>query len=191
MNKPLRVCSAHWSYFYGRRRFLGTVLGCAAWAVLATASVSACTSGSPSTTPPSFSPGGTRPATPAISASGRPTVTTSSSAPGTSAPGTSAPGTSAPGTTAPGTSAPGTTAPGTTAPGTTAPGITAPSATAPSPSPSPPPSPSASSFPTAPPGAGGGGTAGFQDVLLFCLGVLAILAGAGSIAYRRKVMRDR
>src|SRR5579859_4100958 len=171
MNKPLRVCSAHWSYFYGRRRFLGTVLGCAAWAVLATASVSACTSGSPSTTPPSFSPGGTRPATPAISASGRPTVTTSSSAPGTSAP--------------------GTTAPGTSAPGTTAPGITAPSATAPSPSPSPPPSPSASSFPTAPPGAGGGGTAGFQDVLLFCLGVLAILAGAGSIAYRRKVMRDR
>jgi hypothetical protein len=46
-------------------------------------------------------------------------------------------------------------------------------------------------FPTAAPGTGGGGTAGFQDVLLFCLGVLAILAGAGGIAYRRKVMRNR
>ena len=32
MNKPLRVCSARWSYFYGQRRFLGTVLGCAALA---------------------------------------------------------------------------------------------------------------------------------------------------------------
>ena len=46
-------------------------------------------------------------------------------------------------------------------------------------------------MPAAAPGAGGGGTAGFQDVLLFLLGVLAILAGAGGLAYRRKVMRDR
>ena len=53
------------------------------------------------------------------------------------------------------------------------------------------PSPSASSFPTAAPATGGGGTAGFQDALLFGLGGAAILAGAGSIAYRRKVIRNR
>ena len=57
--------------------------------------------------------------------------------------------------------------------------------------PSPSPSPSDSSFPAAAPGTGGGGTAGFQHVLLFCIGILAILAGAGGIAYQRKVMRNR
>jgi hypothetical protein len=41
------------------------------------------------------------------------------------------------------------------------------------------------------PATGGGGTAGFQHVLLFGLGVLAVLVGAGSIAYRRKVIRSR
>jgi hypothetical protein len=49
----------------------------------------------------------------------------------------------------------------------------------------------ASSFPAAAPSTGGGGTAGFQDALLFGLGVAAILAGAGSIAYRRRVIRNR
>jgi hypothetical protein len=53
------------------------------------------------------------------------------------------------------------------------------------------PTPSASSFPAAAPPTGGGGTAGVQDVLLFGLGGGAILAGAGSIAYRRKLTRDR
>ena len=38
---------------------------------------------------------------------------------------------------------------------------------------------------------GGGGTAGVQDVLLFGLGGAALLAGAGSLAYRRRAMRDR
>jgi hypothetical protein len=52
-------------------------------------------------------------------------------------------------------------------------------------------SPSASAYPTAAPSTGGGGTAGVQDVLLFGLGGGAILAGAGSIAYRRKLTRDR
>jgi len=33
--------------------------------------------------------------------------------------------------------------------------------------------------------------AGLQDALLFGLGGAAILAGAGSIAYRRKVIRNR
>jgi len=53
------------------------------------------------------------------------------------------------------------------------------------------PSPAASPFPAAAPSTGGGGTAGFQDAVLFGLGVAAILAGAGSIAYRRKAVRNR
>ena len=44
---------------------------------------------------------------------------------------------------------------------------------------------------TAAPATGGGGTAGFQDGPLLGLGAAAIVAGAGSIAYRRKVMRNR
>jgi hypothetical protein len=58
-------------------------------------------------------------------------------------------------------------------------------------SPSPTARASASRFPTAAPATGGGGTAGFQHATLLWLGLAAILAGAGSIAYRRKVIRDR
>ncbi|HEX5290969.1 MAG TPA: hypothetical protein VFX25_19080 [Streptosporangiaceae bacterium] len=43
---------------------------------------------------------------------------------------------------------------------------------------------------TAAPATGGGGTAGFQDGPLLGLGAAAIVAGAGSIAYRRRVMRN-
>jgi hypothetical protein len=50
---------------------------------------------------------------------------------------------------------------------------------------------SAGPFPTAAPATGAGGTAGFQDATLLWLGLLAILAGAGSIAYRRKIIRNR
>jgi len=59
-----------------------------------------------------------------------------------------------------------------------------------SPTPSPAASPSVSS-PTAAPQTGGGGTAGLQDGLLFVVGGAAILAGAGSIAYRRRLARHR
>ncbi len=45
--------------------------------------------------------------------------------------------------------------------------------------------------PTAAPVTGGGGTAGLQDGLLFGLGAVAILAGAGSIVYRRRLTRHR
>jgi len=45
--------------------------------------------------------------------------------------------------------------------------------------------------PVAAPATGGGGTAGVQDILLFGLGGAALLAGAGSLAYRRRAMRDR
>jgi LPXTG-motif cell wall-anchored protein len=41
------------------------------------------------------------------------------------------------------------------------------------------------------PDTGGGGTAGFQDSLLLALGLAAVLAGAGSIYYRRRLMRHR
>ena len=51
--------------------------------------------------------------------------------------------------------------------------------------------PSASPFPSAAPATGGGGTAGFQDALLLGLGVAALLAGAGSLAYRRRLTRKR
>jgi hypothetical protein len=41
--------------------------------------------------------------------------------------------------------------------------------------------------PSGAPQTGGGGTAGLQDGLLFGIGGLAVLGGAGSLWYRRKV----
>jgi hypothetical protein len=59
-------------------------------------------------------------------------------------------------------------------------------------SPSPSPSPTYSSpYPTAAPITGGGGTAGFQDTGIAVLGGAAIVAGFGSIAYRRRITRRR
>jgi hypothetical protein len=49
----------------------------------------------------------------------------------------------------------------------------------------------ASPVPTAAPVTGGGGTAGFQDALLLGVGLAAIVAGAGSIFYRRRLNRHR
>ena len=45
--------------------------------------------------------------------------------------------------------------------------------------------------PCSAPPATGGGTAGFQDALLLGFGVAALLAGAGSLAYRRRLTRKR
>ena len=64
----------------------------------------------------------------------------------------------------------------------------------PSPEPSASPSPSpvvTTPFPTVAPVTGGGGTAGFQDAGLAVLGGTAIAAGLGSIAYRRRMTRNR
>ncbi len=61
----------------------------------------------------------------------------------------------------------------------------------PTPDASPSPSPSYSPYPTAAPVTGGGGTAGFQDAGLAVLGGAAIVAGLGSIAYRRRITRNR
>jgi hypothetical protein len=48
---------------------------------------------------------------------------------------------------------------------------------------------SAPAFPTAAPETGGGGTAGLQDGLLFGVGGLAVFAGFGALAYRRRLAR--
>jgi hypothetical protein len=44
-------------------------------------------------------------------------------------------------------------------------------------------------FPSSAPETGGGGTAGLQDGVLFGIGGLAVLAGLGSLAYRRRLAR--
>jgi hypothetical protein len=51
--------------------------------------------------------------------------------------------------------------------------------------------PAATITPTAAPVTGGGGTFGLQHVVLFGVGAAAILAGAGSLAYRRWLTRGR
>ena len=53
------------------------------------------------------------------------------------------------------------------------------------------PTATSSPVPIGAPSTGGGGTAGVQDVLLFGIGGAALLAGAGSLVYRRRVLRDR
>lgn len=143
-----------------------SAIGCATMTVLASASVAACTGGTPSATPTSLSPGGS------------PTRTSSATPTPTASPSVTATATETPSQSA-SASASETPTP----------------SPSPSPSPththSPAPSPSASAFPTAAPETGGGGTAGFQDTLLAGLGGAAILAGAGSIVYRRRVLRNR
>ena len=54
-----------------------------------------------------------------------------------------------------------------------------------------PPNPAPNPIPDQAPVTGGGGTAGFQDGLLLVLGAAAIVAGAGGIAYRRRLNRNR
>ncbi len=53
------------------------------------------------------------------------------------------------------------------------------------------PTATSSPVPIGAPSTGGGGTAGVEDVLLFGIGGAALLAGAGSLVYRRRVLRDR
>ncbi|HET9971822.1 MAG TPA: hypothetical protein VFQ68_26555 [Streptosporangiaceae bacterium] len=55
--------------------------------------------------------------------------------------------------------------------------------------PTPTPTETVTPVPTAAPVTGGGGTAGFQDTLLLVAGLAAIVAGAGSIFYRRRINR--
>jgi cytoskeletal protein RodZ len=153
-----------------------TAAGFGVLTVLASVGISACSGGSSPTTPAIFSPSVTGSAT-ASGTAGSGTAPTTSTSP---LPGTSA---SPPATASPTVTVSPTTTVFPTVTVTTSPPVTI--------SPSPTASRSASAFPTAAPSTGGGGTAGVQDVLLFGLGGAAIVAGGGSIAYRRKLTRGR
>ena len=141
-----------------------TALCWGALTLLAPVAVSACSGSSSTPTVPSFSP----------------TVTTGTiTAPASGGSSTSPDvGTSSAGTPGVSSSSPVDTATGVaTATVTT-------TVTQPAPTPT-------SEIPTAAPPTGGGGTAGLQDGLLFVLGVAAILVGAGSILYRKRLTRRR
>jgi carbohydrate-binding DOMON domain-containing protein len=106
-----------------------------------------------------------------LSASGSPTSTSTASAPATTTPTTTA------------TATPTTTVTATpTATPTPTPTVTRTVLRTPTPTPS---------YPSAAPVTGGGGTAGFQDGLLFALGAAAVVVGLGGIAYRRRLTRGR
>ena len=141
-----------------------TALCWGALTLLVPLAVSACSGGSSST-----------PTVPTFSA----TVTGSATAPASSA---STPGSGS--STSPGSGS--TTSPGT--PGVATPATATATATA---TVTVTPTPSESRIPSAAPVTGGGGTAGLQDGLLFGIGAAAILLGAGSIVYRRRLTRDR
>jgi hypothetical protein len=53
------------------------------------------------------------------------------------------------------------------------------------------PAPAGTRAPAGAPDTGGGGTAGLRDGMLFGLGGAAMLAGLGSLAYRRRLTRNR
>jgi hypothetical protein len=143
-----------------------TALCWGALTLLAPVAVSACSGSSSTPTVPTF--------TPSVTISG--TATGSVTAPASSG-STPSSGTTASSGTPGVTTSPAVTA---TATATVTRTATAPATAS-----------STSQIPTAAPAAGGGGTAGLQDGLLFGLGVTAILAGTGSIAYRRRLTRRR
>src|SRR6516165_9258810 len=98
-------------------------------------------------------------------------------------------------TTSPTTSGPAnpTASAGTSPAGTSPPGSPHTSTPAPSPhtsTPAPSPHTTTPPVPAGPPSTGGGGTAGLQDGLLFGIGGAAVLAGLGSLAYRRRLSRQ-
>jgi hypothetical protein len=84
-----------------------------------------------------------------------------------------------------------TTSPPTINPTSPTPSTEAPVTPTPSPTPTPTPTPSATEAPIGAPSTGGGGTAGLQHAGLFGLGALAVLAGIGSLIYRRRALRGR
>ena len=147
-----------------------TALCWGALTLLAPVAVSACSGSSTSPTIPTF--------TPSVSISG--TATGSGTAPasgGNSA--SSGVTTSSTNTTASGTPGVSSSSPMATPMTTVTETVTAPATS------------SSSEVPTVAPVTGGGGTAGLQDGLLFGLGLAALLAGAGSIIYRRRLARHR
>jgi hypothetical protein len=156
-----------------------TAVGWGLTTVLACVALSACTSGSASTPPastyiPSASGSATGSATGSVGGSAGTSSTPTGTASGSTSPRT-------------GTSS---SASATTSATRSASASASPSAsrrTSPQPSSSPSPSPA----PDGAPVTGGGATAGFQDAGLAVLGGAAIVAGLGSIAYRRRITRNR
>jgi hypothetical protein len=152
-----------------------TALCGGALTLLASVGLAACTSSPSTTTPSVFSP--------SVTVSG--SVTVSASAGNTSPPGTphTTPGVS---TSSPITETPQpthtVTHTATATPTATVTSTATPIATV---------TTTATPVPTAAPVTGGGGTAGFQDTLLLVAGLAAIVAGAGSIFYRRRITRGR
>lgn len=167
----------------------------AAGAVLLAVTVSACGGGG-SSVPSIFTP--TPPAN--GQSSGHPGTRTPSPAGGSSrAPGGSSPGTSAPargGASASGSPhASASSSASSHASASSSAAAHAPTSATAKPTHTSTPAPSHSSapapptFPTAAPETGGGGTAGLQDGLLFGVGGLAVFAGFGTLAYRRRLAR--
>lgn len=146
----------------------------AAGAFLVAVAVTACTSGG--SLPSTYTP---TPQTGVSSQGSQPGARTSSST-SSSASSTSRAGASASGSAHASSSA--------TAAPTAAPGVTTAVATEPPAATTA--APASSTYPTAAPQTGGGGTAGLQDGLLFGIGGAAILAGLGSLAYRRRLARQ-
>ncbi len=146
-----------------------TALCWSALILLAPVAVSACGGSSTSPTIPTFTPSVTVSGTRTAPASGASAPSSGATSSHTTASGT-------PGVTS--TATPGVTSTATPAVTVTE-TVTAPATSV------------TSYVPTAAPVTGGGGTAGLQDGLLFGLGAVAILAGAGSIVYRRRLTRHR
>jgi len=142
-----------------------TAIGWGASAIIASVVISGCTSGSSTTTPAIFTPSVT------VSGSASVTITASGSA-GVSPSSGDSPSPAVTTTTATTTPTPTRT---TTATDTATPTPTV--------------TRTVTAYPTAAPVTGGGGTAGFQGALLLIVGIAAILAGAGGIAYRRRLRR--
>lgn len=156
---------------------LGVKLTALCWGaltLLAPVALTACTSSSsPTPSPPVF--------TPSVSISGTASVTASASAGNSGNTPSAGSGSATPGTPGVTSSATVTVSPRATQTVTPTPAATV----------TPTDSPTDSPVPVAAPVTGGGGTAGFQDALLLGAGLAAIVAGAGSIFYRRRLNRHR
>lgn len=142
-----------------KRRTAYTLVGAVALTVCLGGAVSACTSSPSSAHPAIFSPG----ADPSASATG-PANGASASPTGSPSGASSASASPASSPSASPTASPSFTYEPSSAPATA----------------------SSPSYPAAAPQTGGGGTSGLQDGLLFGVGGLAVLAGGGSLALRRR-----
>jgi hypothetical protein len=148
-----------------------TALCWGALTLLAPVAVSACTSGS-SSSPTIISPTVTSSPTGTASASSGSSASAGSSASSGASDSSGTPGVSSGAASAASSPQPGVTVTQTV--------TVPPSSQVPS-----------SQVPSGAPVTGGGGTAGFQGLLLLVLGAGAILAGAGGLAYRRWLARGR